>query len=299
MIINSLLYGNVKNYSINFIKDLIFNYTSNSKSSLTFEQQDQFNRVYNVSNMLVYRIRNDLGKEVNHFIANYYQIGLKDTKSSLITSILELTWGNSFFHELRTKSQLGYVVSGGKRIINNVMYYRVIVQGSKMDPELIDIEIEKVILNLRKALEKFNNYALDDYKYTLKNQIIKPDVNLNERFSIIWSEIAENTLEFDRKFKLINELNSITVQDVLNAFDKIFFLNPRKLSIQIYSGKSTLPSQKTTGEYYLNKTMKYKIINDFNYFRTHNSSTMSLYKPSPVRATRRNFVKASMIRKLK
>jgi secreted Zn-dependent insulinase-like peptidase len=250
--------------------------------------------------MLVYRIKNDLRKEVNHLIANYYQIGLKDIKSSLITSILELTWGNSFFHELRTKSQLGYVVSGGKRIINNVMYYRVIVQGSKMDPELIDIEIEKVILNLRKTLEKFNNYALDEYKFTLKNQISKPDVNLNERFSTIWSEIAENTLEFDRKFKLINELNSITIQDVLNAFDKIFFLNPRKLSIQIYSGKSTLENKKTTGEYYLNKTIKYKVMNDLKYFRTHNYSIVSLYKPSRVNATSLNIKKASsMIRKLK
>ena len=39
----------------------------------------------------------------------------------LITSLLELSWGKTFYHELRTVKQYGYIVNGSKRIIDNVM----------------------------------------------------------------------------------------------------------------------------------------------------------------------------------
>ena len=134
VLIESLFYGNVKLKSLNLMRDNlvhfanIFRNTSEIKINIErsrslLKDQDQFHRVFDISDLLVYRINNEFKQEVNHFIANYYQIGVKDIKLSLISTILELSWGNIFYHQLRTKSQLGYIVSGGKTIIDNIMVH--------------------------------------------------------------------------------------------------------------------------------------------------------------------------------
>ena len=125
VLIESLFYGNVKLKSLNLMRDNLVHFANifrnTSETSLSLKDQDQFHRVFDISDLLVYRINNEFKQEVNHFIANYYQIGVKDIK--LISTILELSWGNIFYHQLRTKSQLGYIVSGGKTIIDNIMVH--------------------------------------------------------------------------------------------------------------------------------------------------------------------------------
>ena len=89
------------------------------------------------------------------------------------------------------------------------------------------------------------------------------DANLKERTSKIWNEIFLNSLDFNRKDKLTNEIVKINRKDILEAYDTIFIDKPQKLSIQIYSGDSKLP--KNTEElYYLNSNIIVTITSDVN-----------------------------------
>ena len=141
-----------------------------------------------------------------------------------------------------------------------------------------------MIEKLRENIKKFNQNALEEYKFTVKNQIFKEDDNLFSRFQKIWEEIVQNTLEFDRKFKLIQELENITVKDVISTFDNIFIYYPKKLSLQFFSGNSTMNNSQlhSTGDYYLNKTIKYKVFNDTNYFRKIKANLLGIYNKTTV-----------------
>jgi len=55
-------------------------------------------------------------------------------------------------------------------------------------------------------------------------------------------------------------------EDVVEVFEEIFIKNPRKISIQLFSGKSKLVMDSITEDYYLNKNIKTIITTDLNTF---------------------------------
>ena len=160
-----------------------------------------------------------------------------------------------------------------------------------MSPNLLDIEIEKIIKDFKKKIDKFSPYTLNEYKYRVRNQLSKPDDNMISRFSNCWTEILENTLEFDRKFKLMKELDNISIDDIKNALDSIFFTNPKKLSIQIFSGNSTINETQSSGNYFLNQTKKYKVFNNMNYFRNNNGSLLSIYNKNLMKSRKTKIIR--------
>ena len=160
-----------------------------------------------------------------------------------------------------------------------------------MSPNLLDIEIEKIIKDIKKKIDKFSPYTLNEYKYRVRNQLSKPDDNMISRFSNCWTEILENTLEFDRKFKLMKELDNISIDDIKNALDSIFFTNPKKLSIQIFSGNSTINETQSSGNYFLNQTKKYKVFNNMNYFRNNNGSLLSIYNKNLMKSRKTKIIR--------
>jgi secreted Zn-dependent insulinase-like peptidase len=79
------------------------------------------NSVRNIQNSVIYRIKNSFDKEINHLVANYYQVGYRSVKNSILSYLVDLTWGSNFYYELRTVRQLGYIVRSGLRRINNIL----------------------------------------------------------------------------------------------------------------------------------------------------------------------------------
>lgn len=99
------------------------------------------------------------------------------------------------------------------------------------------------------------------YKNALRNQILKQEDNLSQRFNKIWYEIESNTFEFDRKNQLLKELETITLSDLQNAFDSIFYKSPKKLSLQMYAGNYNIPpTLYNTQSYGLNHSIKSTVL---------------------------------------
>ena len=117
--INTLFYGNIYINNLSLIKDEFLKFTPKSLKK-NLEMQD-LERVLNINGSYVYRSRNDFPGEVNHLIANVYQIQELDLKMNLISSILNLIFGNSFYYELRTLKQLGYIVRASKIVRSKMM----------------------------------------------------------------------------------------------------------------------------------------------------------------------------------
>lgn len=75
-----------------------------------------------------------------------------------------------------------------------------------------------------------------------------------------------NTLQFNRRELLLKELKTITKDEVLKTFDDIFINNPRKISLQILAGNTTLKINDINEDYYLNKNIKTLITTDMKSF---------------------------------
>jgi len=98
-------------YSVELAKDKTAKSFSDIVSDLNIHKSLQ--------GSFVYRSANPLESELNNVILNLYQGGLKNEKTSLIMKLIKMTWGNSFYYQLRTLKQLGYIVWSEKIIKNH------------------------------------------------------------------------------------------------------------------------------------------------------------------------------------
>lgn len=87
------------------------------------------------------------------------------------------------------------------------------------------------------------------YKEVLLKRYKANYSNLNEKSSASWSEVYQDSLDFDFKRTMLSELDDITTEDLNDFFAKNFIGQPRKLSIRIYPKKitSTLNSKEDYG----------------------------------------------------
>jgi secreted Zn-dependent insulinase-like peptidase len=282
--LNSLFYGYLKKELLNDvvanvfnkylgtdIKEVsdedVFNVNNPVETKLSiFKLSDYLHTNKIINTPLIYRTINKLPNEHNHLVYNYFQVGIRDYKTSLVMNIMEMIWGNMFYNSLRTVSQLGYIVSANKELIDNYMYFSFIVQGGKENPANMNLEIDKVLSNLRDKIVALSEEKFNEIKTSLKNELQSKDTNLKERTQRIWNEIYLNTLDFRRKENLIQIIPEVSMNDILVAYDNIFVEKPRKISIQIYAGNSDSSVVENPKDeiYYLNSNIVVKVKTDLN-----------------------------------
>jgi secreted Zn-dependent insulinase-like peptidase len=119
-VINSLFYGYLKEDNLTSINNKIKAYLKDSRIDTT-KMVNYLHSQKQIAQPIIYRTVNDLKKEHNHLVYNYFQVGVRDYKTSLIMNIIEMIWGNMFYFQLRTVSQLGYIVSANKELQDNYM----------------------------------------------------------------------------------------------------------------------------------------------------------------------------------
>lgn len=225
-----------------------------------------------IDDQIIFEILNDADSEINHGISSYYQIGPRDIQRSLSFSIIDKCLGTIFYHNLRTIQQLGYIVHAGSQLIDSILYFRIIVQGTKKLPMEVDNSINEVILLAEDKLKKCEISGFEEAKKTIKENLLKKDDNLKERSLRLWKEIYFNTYEFDRYEKLLQNIESIKFAEVFNLFKNVFFENPNRLTIHQYSSnynntESLIKSYNNTIDYSINKNKKIKLVNDFYYYK--------------------------------
>lgn len=85
----------------------------------------------------------------------FYQCGMQNTEANMLLELLAQIMSEPCYDTLRTKEQLGYIVSCGVRRSNGTQGLRVIVQSEKPPPD-VDIRIELFIQNMKvKVLIEF------------------------------------------------------------------------------------------------------------------------------------------------
>ena len=170
----------------------------------------------------------------NSNAASYVSIqGLSnEPKEHVLIELIGAIIGEPFYEELRTKQQLGYIVSSGARAVGKTKSLGFIAQSSTATNEKLTSEIMKYLDNVRpKFLENLGKGDFAVYVKSLVDRKLEPDKDLATETTRNWAEISSGRLQFDRPQREVAALLDLTKEDLLEFWDNFFVKDGRRVLI--------------------------------------------------------------------
>lgn len=199
-VLTSFVYGNIK------FKNVINLF---SKMNKLFA-----NRILNLPKIKLLKdmiIKHPNSEEKSNCITYFYPIGNFNPESHIYVLLTINILGHLFFDELRTKNQLGYLVTMNQYRIQNYYYIIQKIQSDK------DIKIiEKNINNFNKMIPNIiQNINFKQYIDTLNNQLIENDYSMIEKIFKYLPEIILQQYLFNKNDILIQQLKKVTHKNLI------------------------------------------------------------------------------------
>ncbi|MDX1302311.1 insulinase family protein [Photobacterium sp.] len=148
-------------------------------------------------------------------ILMYYQSRQTTPRKIAIYTLASHLMSTTFFHELRTKQQLGYMVGTANLPLNRhpglIFYIQSPVAGPKYLSEAIDDFANAFAL----VLLELNEAQWQASKQGLIAQISEPDTNLRSRAQRYWVSIGNKDNEFNQRAKVVEELTALSRVDMV------------------------------------------------------------------------------------
>ena len=215
--LTSLIYGNIKQ---NNLTKLLTKFNKMFKTnSYPLPQINQLTSTI---------ISHPNPKEKSNCVVHYYPIGKFIPREFVLLNLSMNILSQSFFDDLRTKNQLGYLVRMGMNTFRDDYYIMQKIQSDKS----IDVIEDKIKLFNERILSIVNECDFSKFVETLKNQLNEPDYSLEEKFYRYQPEIALRQYLFNRNQILLEQLNKITLKDLVE-FIKTFINPDNKIRIII------------------------------------------------------------------
>lgn len=145
----------------------------------------------------------------------YYQSTHSTPEMMALFSLLNHTMSSTFFHELRTKRQLGYMVGTGYLPLNRypgIIFY---IQSPTSAPLQLLEAIDEFIADFSYAVMQITNQQWEITKQGLINQIMEHDANLKTRGQRYWSSIGNKDYDFNQRELVVNQVSKLTRSDVI------------------------------------------------------------------------------------
>ncbi|WVO15036.1 hypothetical protein L204_102679 [Cryptococcus depauperatus] len=120
------------------------------------------------------------------------------------------------FDTLRTKYQLGYIVSGHATRSVGSMGYAVLVQ-SERHPVYVESKIEAFLDSLKNTIEAMSEEEFEKHKQSLISKKEETPKNLSEETKRFWGRITDRYFEFSRREIDVAELRKTTKGDILDV----------------------------------------------------------------------------------
>lgn len=171
----------------------------------------------------------------NSAVVSQYQIGPESIQVECLTNLLENYLEEPFFDELRTKQQLGYIVSSYSHKIRGIFHFMLMVQSSTHSPEAIFSQISAFLQDYTEKLQSLTDKKFKKLVKATLETSAKKNLSLHEEFQNFRHEIDSAALCFDRKKRLKEELGRVTKPEFIQFFGQVFGTDARKLDICLVS----------------------------------------------------------------
>lgn len=173
----------------------------------------------------------------NTQIENFYQVGPETLEVISLSTILCKFLDGKAFEYLRTKNQLGYVVSLNFTNIQKVVGISLIVVSQEKKHKFIDVylKMDEFINEIAvSALDNMTEIDLENVTNAIIKDLMAPDLTLASEVAQNYDEISKYTYDFDKKQKIAELTKNVTKLKLQEFYRQIFNKQEmRQLSVQI------------------------------------------------------------------
>ncbi|KIJ69177.1 hypothetical protein HYDPIDRAFT_105764 [Hydnomerulius pinastri MD-312] len=180
--------------------------------------------------------------EVNSALTYYLHLGrLIDPQQRVIGVLLAQIMSEPAFNVLRTKEQLGYIVSCSRWNLPGDSQFgmRIVVQSTRR-PVYLEERVEAFLDGMGAKIQEMEIGEFNDFKSGLQQQWREPAKNLGEETSRYLAQINSGYFDFLRRYEDADLLENIGKEQVLELFrERVHPKAPKrsKLSIHLQSRK--------------------------------------------------------------
>eukprot|EP01022_Parablepharisma_sp_SALTPOND_P028905 TRINITY_DN71_c0_g1_i2.p1 TRINITY_DN71_c0_g1~~TRINITY_DN71_c0_g1_i2.p1 ORF type:complete len:1405 (+),score=173.34 TRINITY_DN71_c0_g1_i2:13186-17400(+) len=172
--------------------------------------------------------------EENSTLASYFQGEPKSSlKESAIMSVLNKFMEEKGFNVLRTQEQLGYSVAVVGFSQLDVLGVLIFIESNRYCPEML---VSRVNAFLEILFESLHGMKIEEFKHyveSAKIEFLEKDVKLKDKVRRIGKEIFESEFEYNRKEKMIKEIDTVTKEEVLQFAKEILIEKAKRLDLEI------------------------------------------------------------------
>lgn len=145
----------------------------------------------------------------------YYQSAQLDPQAIALYLLANHLMSAAFFHEIRTKQQLGYMVGTGNMPLNRYPGLVLYVQSPHTSPQNLMSAIDEFLNAFYLVLLELNEEQWQDAKAGLEQQIASPDLSLTHRAQRLWVAIGHQDFNFNQQQQVLDALKKINRETML------------------------------------------------------------------------------------
>ena len=236
--IDGFIYGNLDLDIIKIIKNVLLEYnTREYDNNSIFENTTEFKKKVletkkiNEGNIYIYKLTGDFREHFINYFISFYQILDFDKEKKIFLLLIYLLF----------KKHLNNNTCKVYKIFIDEIYYILILRKSFDYPEYM---AKNISLNIKKLIDICNNKSDKDLiqiLLDLKSQFSEEILNQKFKYDFFWSEIYNNTYNFDFEIKDKKSYveyieHKIDLNEFKNYFKNNFFFKQRKIEFLYYQG---------------------------------------------------------------
>ncbi len=165
-------------------------------------------------------------------VVRYYQGRDNSSAERARLTLIGQMIAQSYFQQLRTRQQLGYVVRAGSFRLDRVPGLSFMVQSPSVDVNAIEAATDKFLPTFKSALDEMTEEEFAGYRDALVIQLQQQPKNLSERVGQLWNDLRNGYLNFDSREQFTAAVNHVTLGDLRVAYQEIVLASaPRAISV--------------------------------------------------------------------
>ena len=181
--------------------------------------------------------RHPHAEQRNAAVVMWLQLGPSTPRTRACARLLGLLISEPFFTQLRTKEQLGYVVSAGARegALSSLVFR---VQSSHASVDHVTSRIDAFLTAFRETLAALGEKDISEKARILRDRSLEPDKTQGAVCSRLWEGIESNAFVWDHMESSCAALEHITAHDLLSLWDaRVMRGGPlvRRISCRVYA----------------------------------------------------------------
>jgi len=237
--------------------------STNNKSQEEEEEEEGYPTVLKPSQPVEIRALNPIEGDPNSATLVTYQFGVPKIEDRLNLAMLGAFMDRPVFEALRTERQLGYVVFGYVAPHGSIVEVRVLVQGFRESPDIVEGLAEEVLHNLTLQIENMSADELRARRHALRVELEQPPVTLGQVSGQYWGQLWNGEYCFDKKARQLAALEAIenspeanSPKEMVEAWKQALYGMPdgdstivRKVVVKLFgegAAQSSSPSSSTT-----------------------------------------------------